>query len=338
LKKEKRPSFLWLYVVLGVLAIAAGVWGWHLVTVGQMSHDPFSRDFGWIVLGSAAMALVIGLSTLPLALGFESARKSDLKHEHELLTGLNERLDQVCLLLNLMTENQLISDRTKSVAFRDKDRDAVRRAVQEEIARQDWEAALALVNEIDNSFGYKHEAENFRKEINDKRQSVAQRQISEQMAAIDRYTNAEAWGQALAEAQRVMPLFPNDEQVQRLPQEIENRRQARKKKLMDSWQEAVKNHDVDGSIEILKHLDLYLTPAEAEGLQESARGVLKEKINLLRSKFSEAVQEHRWAEAVRLGDTIISEFPNTRMAQEVRDTMEMLRQRAGTENVAKAGA
>jgi hypothetical protein len=104
---------------------------------------------------------------------------------------------------------------------------------------------------------------------------------------------------------------------------------------MDTWNEAVEKHDVDGSIEILKHLDMYLTPAEAEGMQEKARSVFKEKIGLLRMQFTMAVQDKRWAEAIRLGDSIMAEFPNTRMAQEVRDMMEMLRQRAGDGNVAK---
>jgi hypothetical protein len=157
------------------------------------------------------------------------------------------------------------------------------------------------------------------------------------MAAVDRYSNAEAWGQALQEAQRIMALFPNDSRVQHLPQEIESRKQACKKKLMDEWKEAVARHDVDGSIEILKHLDTYLSSAEAEGMQETARGVFKEKIGLLRTQFTMAVQDHRWAEAIRLGEVITTEFPNTKMAQEVRDMMESLRQRAaGNTPAAKA--
>jgi hypothetical protein len=234
-----------------------------------------------------------------------------------------------------VTENQLLSDRAKTVAFREKDRDVVRRAVREEIARQDWEAALALVHEIDNVFGYKAEAERFRDEINGKRQEIVQRQIGEYTAAVDRFTAAEAWGPAFQEAQKIMALYPQNEQVMRLPEEIEGRRQARKKQLLDAWHDAIGRHDVDGSIEILKRLDLYLTPAEAESMQETARGVFKEKINLLRAQFSMAVQDHRWDEALKLGEVIINEFPNSRMAQEVRDMMDMLKQRAGNGDMAE---
>src|SRR5690606_28340534 len=98
--------------------------------------------------------------------------------------------------------------------------------------------------------------------------------------------------------------------------------------LIASWHDAVARKDVDGSIEILKQLDMYLTPAEAESMQETARTVFKEKLNLLRLQFASAVQEHHWAEAVDLGDQIMRDFPNTRIAQEVREKMDALRQRA----------
>jgi hypothetical protein len=63
-------------------------------------------------------------------------------------------------------------------------------------------------------------------------------------------------------------------------------------------------------------------------MQEIARNVFKEKREGLRSRFALAVQEHKWAEAIRLGDEIIHDFPNTRIAQEVREKMDALRQRA----------
>jgi outer membrane protein assembly factor BamD (BamD/ComL family) len=63
-------------------------------------------------------------------------------------------------------------------------------------------------------------------------------------------------------------------------------------------------------------------------MQETARGVFKEKMNILREQFAHAVQEQRWREAIRIGDAIIADFPNTKMAQEVREKMDVLRQRA----------
>jgi outer membrane protein assembly factor BamD (BamD/ComL family) len=58
------------------------------------------------------------------------------------------------------------------------------------------------------------------------------------------------------------------------------------------------------------------------------RLVFKEKLNNLGKQFSNAVQDHKWREAIDVGDTIVRDFPNTRIAQEVREKMDLLRQRA----------
>ncbi len=85
---------------------------------------------------------------------------------------------------------------------------------------------------------------------------------------------------------------------------------------------------MDGSITILKKMDLYLSTAEADAMQETVRSVFKEKINQLRTQFSLAVQDHHWAEAIKIGDTIMRDFPNSKIAEEVRGSMDGLRKRA----------
>jgi hypothetical protein len=65
--------------------------------------------------------------------------------------------------------------------------------------------------------------------------------------------------------------------------------------------------------------------------------VFKEKLANLGKQFSTAVQDHRWIEAIRVGETVMREFPNSRIAQEVRENMDSLRQRAGETGGAPAG-
>jgi hypothetical protein len=283
---------------------------------------------GAALLTAGCVGLIALLVGLPIALSIQSSREESIKHQDELMTSLGDRLQSISVFMNLISEQQLISDRAKAVAFRENDREAVRRAIHEEMNRQDWEAALVLANEIEAGFGYKQEAEKFRQEINGNREEVHRRQVAEYLVPVDYHIKNEAWGMALQEAQKVMGAFPNDPQVQRLPDEIENRRQLRKQQLRDSWQDAVNRHDVDGSIEILKMLDLYLTPAEADSMQEIARNVFKEKRESLRTRFALALKDAKWNDAIRLGEEIITDFPNTRIAQEARDMMDTLRQRA----------
>jgi hypothetical protein len=97
---------------------------------------------------------------------------------------------------------------------------------------------------------------------------------------------------------------------------------------LKEWDQAVQRNEVDRGIAILKELDHYLTPNEAAALQESARGVFRAKLHNLGVQFSLAVSESNWAEALRVGEQIQAEFPNSRMATEVRDRIHLLAKRA----------
>jgi hypothetical protein len=282
---------------------------------------------GWAMLAAGCASIVAILVAYPLLRTLESSRDASIGCIDDMAGPLNERVQQMSMLLNQISEQQLISDRTKQVAYRTRDRETLRRAIHEEIAEKDWEGALALANDMESVFGYKQEAARYRKEIEQKHQEVLRREINEGVAGIERFIRAERWQEALAEAHKVAQQFPHDEQAHNLPHWVEERRASHKRQLIESWQEAINRRDIDGSIEILRKLDPYLTPAEAEAMQEPARNLFKEKLNSLRTQFTLVVQDHHWAEAIRLGEQITTDFPNTRAAQEVREMMPALRER-----------
>jgi hypothetical protein len=326
---DSRPSpagdsplyILALVVAIGVLGI-----GIYLAVEGK----------GWAMLAAGCGSLVAVLVTWPLARAIVSTREAEARRREDLGTILSERLQQLSVLLNVVSEQQLLSDRAKQVAFRDKDRDALRRAIKEDLLRKDWEAALALVTDMESTFGYKQEAEQYREEINNHRQETVRRQIQDVAAKIDTFCRQEKWSEALRESEKLHRHFPENEQVQKLPQEIENRRQGTKRQLLDAWHEAIARKDVDSSIEIVRKLDAYLTRQEAESMQEAARGVFKEKLNQLAAQFTLAVQDKKYPEAIRAAEIITRDFPNSGIAREVRDMMESLRTRAGEPEMAKA--
>jgi hypothetical protein len=292
---------------------------------------------GWAMLAAGAVSVIAVLIAWPLAYALAQSRSSDGQRRADLDAVLSDRLQQISVLLNVISEQQLLSDRAKQVAFREKDRDALRRAIKEDLARKDWEAALALVADMETTFGYKQEAEQFREEIHNHRQDVVRRQVTDSLAQIDTFCRQEKWSDALRLSERLMRLYPENEQVQRLPQEIESRRQGTKRQLLDAWSEALARKDVDGSIEILKKLDLYLTRQEAESMQDAARSVFKEKLNQLGAQFRLAFEDHNDAEALRIGQIIIRDFPNSGIAREVReDYLPKVRQRNPEAEMARA--
>lgn len=281
----------------------------------------------WLMLAAGALSLVLVTSAWAVAVAL-TPQPADRTHLDSRLDTLSQRMHQMTELLARIGEQQLISDRAKAIAYREKDRDALRRAIQEEINRGDWDAAMRLADDMEAGFGYRAEAARFRDEIRARRQEQVRRQIQDVVDVIDRHTRGEQWSAALREAERLSQQFPDSDQVRNLPQEIDRRRQDHKNRLLQSWREAVDRHDVDGSIEILKQLDAYLTPAEATGMEEGVRQVFKEKREQLSKQFGEAVTGHRWLDAIRIGEGIVREFPESRMAQEVKEKMPLLRQRA----------
>ena len=326
-RSERRtpssPTFAWVYLIALLLALAIfGVGLYRLITIGPA---------GWAIVSAGALGLVAVAVSWPIALAVASRGGAGAPPD----MALAQKIDQLATALNRISEQQLLSDRAKHIAYRDKEREALRRAIQEDISRQDWDGAMKLADDIEQEFGYKAEADRFRQEIRAKCEECFSKKLDDGLAAIDKHTRSEQWNNALREAEKLLGAFPDNERVRNLPQEIETRRQGHKRQLLESWHEAVARHDVDGSIEILKQLDTYLTPKEAESLQETARGIFREKLNSLGKQFAVSVQEHRWHDALGVGDQIVRDFPNTRIAQEVREKMDVLRKRA-TEPAAAA--
>ena len=273
------------------------------------------------MLAAGCVSLIAVMVSWPLMLALEGVGLSAVAQQNE----LSERLQQISIMLDTISEQQLLSDRAKAVAYREKDREALRRAIHEEIARRDYEAALMLTNDMEAAFGYKQESDRFRREIESRRHEEVRRHISDAISNIDRHARGENWPEALREAERVMNLYPDHPQAQTLPQEVEHRRQALKHQLMDQLRAAEQQNDIDGGIDIVRRLDIYLSPTEAEAVRDTARNIFKQKLVQLGQQFTAAVNENRRDDAMRIGEEIVRDYPNTRISQEVRQRMDELR-------------
>ena len=320
--KRNVSSLAWVYPVALVVAVA-------IVVLGAASGN-------WMVLATGAASVVAVLVTWPILRVLESSRTCVDYNFDRIVNPLNERMQEFSMQLNQISEQQLLSDRAKVVAFREKDREALRRAIHEEIANKDYEAALALADDMERVFGYKAEAEQFRQDISLKRNEVARRQIHEAVTMIEGCCRDEEWADAQREAERIARIYPTDEQARELPTQVENRRLAHKRQLLEILADAKRRNDIDGGVEILKRLDRYLTPAEAASMQEDARAMFRAKLHNLGEHFTSAVREGRNAEAIRIGEHIMQDFPNSRMAEEVREVLPALQQRAAEPAVTPA--
>ncbi|MFP4141361.1 MAG: hypothetical protein ACLFVY_12435 [Phycisphaerae bacterium] len=318
-----------LGIVLSALLVVLGVAG--IVKAVPM----LAQSGGLQVLGMAVVTIVIGLLGAALSVvgyGVVAAlvrNEAGVQSAAEYIRRIESVAEETHRDIHKLTDLSQLSDQAKSLIFRERELEAFRETIHADLMVQDYQSAESLVEAIEERFGYADEAARLRKEIQDSRDGSLEEKIDAAISRVDSILARHDWTQAAREARRIVSLFPDNEKVADLPERIARARNARKRELLQEYGEAVRKNDIDGSIATLRELDLYLTPQEAAAMQESARGVLRAKLHNLGVQFAICVTDQRWTEAIEVGEQIISEYPNSRMASEVRSKMDQLRSRAG---------
>ncbi len=221
-----------------------------------------------------------------------------------------------------------LSDQAKSLIFRDREIEAFRETIQADLIKQDYASAETLIDTIEKRFGYADEAARLRAEVAGSRKATKAEKVEIYIGRIQEIVNKHDWARALREASRLAQMFPDHAKAVALPGLVEAARNRHKRNLLQEYGEAVRKNDIERSIAFLRELDKYLTPQEGAALAESARGVFRAKLHNLGVQFAISVADEQWAAAVSTGEEIVREFPNTRMAHEVREKMELLKARA----------
>jgi len=231
-----------------------------------------------------------------------------------------------------INHNTCMSETAKSIAFRDADRQALREAVFDKLQQQDFDTTDEIIDEIAHSAGYEELAKQLRAEADKYRDATDAERVNQVISHIEKLFENHQWAKASEQIERLIRAEPNSEKAKAMRQRLLDKKEERKKILLTAWDDAVKRQATDRSLEILKELDQYLTPNEALALQEAARDVFRNKLHNLGVQFSLAVSGRQWTKALETGQQIIRDFPNSKMSTEIREKMDILRQKVGTEN------
>lgn len=326
LAKLARIAMILLLIVLG-LALAIGVA--HLVQAALQRADPmtiFTRVLVILAELSAGVVVILAYGLILALLGVESSTRL----AHDSISRLESLMEASQASLKRISDLAPLSDQAKALIYREREVDAVREIIHECLARQDYRQAEQLIERMANQFGFLAEAERFRAEVAANRENTSDQKVNAAIERVNETIAEKKWARAMRESERLLQVFPGNERVKALPKRVEDARDQHKRGLLKQYDDAVKRNDVDYSIQLLKELDMYLPPQEAAALEESARGVFRAKLHNLGVQFAIAVTDKQWRAAVKTGEEIVQEFPNSRMAAEVRQKLDALRQRAGT--------
>jgi tetratricopeptide (TPR) repeat protein len=268
----------------------------------------------FLIVGSVRWA-VFGRSSRPSV-------TLDLKRELALLESINQRL--------------LLSETAKKISYRTDDMAVLRKTLEEDIQKGEFNAAMVLVAELANAYGQLEEAEDFRSRIEEARRQDQEAKVAAGVQKIEQLLGDHDFAAANREADRLQRLYPSVEKVEELPGRVETARELYKKELERAFLHASERDEIDRALEIMKKLDTLLTHDEAEPFREVARGVIGKKRDNLGVQFKLAVHDKEWTQAVAAGEQIIKQFPNSRMADEVRTNIDQLRANAGGQQNAAA--
>ena len=316
--EQGRLSPAWIITIYGSAAV---------LSIAAAMHGFTSQDELFLLAG--LISLVLTLTTLPICLANRAKDEKDESQTIE-LDRIRAQIRSLSDTMNTLNETIILSDDARRVLNRRKERDLLCRAIEEDIREHDWDAAMVLVRELAERFGYRVEAEQFRTRIDSARAQTHDKAVHEAIRGLDELIASHKWEPALSEAARISRVFHDSPQVDGLRHRVISARDRHKEAIERRFLEAARNENIEEAMDLLHEMDHLLSEHEAEQFREVARGVIGKARENLGVEFKLAVQDKAWDQAADVGQRIIKEFPNSRMATEVRSMIDQIRDRAST--------
>ncbi len=274
------------------------------------------------VLGIAFLILLFAVLLL-LWEAVQSTKENGIK-----LDNLTEATTRNNNLLTQINKASHLSDTAKEIAFQDIEQLELGEAALTKLHQHDFDAAQSMIAAMEESPRYQQLGVKLQSMIEKYRTSTEEGRVQQIIMHIEELMDQARWAQALAQIETLIKGFPYSEKAKSMLSRLRERQDMRKGELLCEWDRAVQAKDTDASLAILKELDQYLTPTEALALQESASSVFKTKLHNLGVQFTMAVTERNWVSALDTGKEIVLNFPNSRMAIEIRSKLDILQDRA----------
>ena len=309
MSEQNKTPILSLTAIAWAGMILMGVCGMFVTSL--MGDTAISNTF---MLGSIVwIAVMVAGLILSFSIGSTSNSSYDSPHWEALLESLQ------------MSEN------AKRVLFRDRELELFRKTLQEDIERGEFHSALMLCDQMATVFGAVEEAEQLRTTVNAIIHENHEGRIREEIDKLQETLEECNWVQAYQDAAKLRRLFPDSPLLHGIEQRISNVRTEYRHRLEDRFLDAAKRDDIEQAMALLRELDGYLTPDEARRFRVTADNVITTYRESLGARFKMAVGDHRWKQAIEFGDEITRQFPNTKMAQEVLDMIDTIKERSTEE-------
>lgn len=296
--------------------------GWYLlllsgcIAAGWIALDRPDEPWSDHVFQGAIFGVAVVLTTGPICL-LLATRTLNARRNRE-----------IHRMIEAMHEHAMLSDSAKRIVHRERELSLIRNLIEQDISDGRFGAALRLVDELAEKFGWLEEAETYRSHIDQARRNEVEHQLADGLREVNACIGANQWNEASLVGKRLQRLFPDAPGLADLETHIANARRRQAASLAQSLDTARSEDRIEEAMEILRELDLHVDPDEAGRLAPIAEEVIGRHRESLGQRYRHAVDAHRWSEAVNIGEQITRDYPNTKMAEEAKSMLEGLRQRA----------
>lgn len=315
-----RIKWQWAVLIVFIAGITIGL-------IGRIFglFEPLTSLSAALIFLSEALFLVSAavFAFAMLLLCYEICKM--LRENTDKLNTVSNSLEEQKRLLKTIDRGVRMSEIAKQIAYRDADWEGLRDTVVDKLHKKDFDLTYTLIDNIAKRDAYKELADQLRTQADAFKNANEDERASQVITYVERLMDKHQWVRASDQIERLINAFPHSEKAQKMPAILSERKDMRKKELLAEWDESIKRQDTDKSLTILKELDLYLTPSEGLALQESAKDAFRTKLHNLGVRFSMEVADKNWDEAISTGQAIMKEFPNSRMAAEIRTKMSVLK-------------
>ena len=271
--------------------------------------------------GEAFIGMVITIALFPVWVAASSRQSVSVRTER------SSQMKRMVDAIESMRHEAGLSETARRVLHRREERDLLRQAIEQDIQSEEWDAAMTLVKELAERFGYRLDAEEFRARIEQARTQTLDRSVKSLIEKLDNLIADRRWDEAQAKAAKIVHLFPDSPRTDGLIERVTVSRDRYKLELERKFLKAAEREEIDLAMSLLKEMDDYLGSGEAEPFREVARGVIGKARDNLGVRFKLAIQDRAWSVALEVGERIMADFPNTRMAEEVRRLLDTIRER-----------
>src|SRR5262249_15603344 len=134
-----------LSILISVCVVGYGI-GFGASLANPAEHTPWEVAGFLIAGGALLLAWSIRLWCL---IDLAGKTESTTYRTHDVLMDIKEAMDEQSRVLRDIAENTQLSDAARSIAHREREQNVLRQAINEDILREDWEAAYYLVEQLE---------------------------------------------------------------------------------------------------------------------------------------------------------------------------------------------